>query len=175
MIGRTLALLDAITSGLAWLANLVAALVLVGMTALILTEIALRNLFLLSTHMTEEFVAYGLMAVVLLAAASALREGGLIRVDLVVDRLNPRARRWLEMVHAAVALAAILFLFRHAGATFQRRWRTGTVSWSPAEVPLWIPQGIALVGLAIFALALAVYLLRLMAGGPVLAPSQRIE
>jgi len=69
----------------------------------------------------------------------------------------------------------VLFLFRHAEATFQRRWLSGAVSWSPAEVPLWIPQGIALVGLAVFVLALAVYIVRLVAGGPVLAPGQRME
>jgi TRAP-type C4-dicarboxylate transport system permease small subunit len=160
---------------LAQVANVVAALVLMGMTGLIVLEIVLRNVFLTSTHLAEEFVGYGLSAVVFLALASALSEGSLIRVDLVVERLPSRARRIAEILIVLASLSAMLFLLRFVAATLERYWRTGAVSWTMAEVPLWIPQAVVLSGIVLFCLQLLAYLVRLLAGGQLVRTRQRVE
>jgi TRAP-type C4-dicarboxylate transport system permease small subunit len=166
---------DAAVGLLARLAALAAALVLMGMAGLILVEIVLRSAFARSTHITEEFVGYGMASIVFLAFAQALRDGTLIRVDLVLGRLPGRARQVVEIVIAAITLAAMLFVLRFVWASFGRYWRTGAISWSFAQVPLWIPQVIVVVGIAIFCLQLAAYLLRLLTGGPPLQDRASLE
>ena len=59
----------------------------------------------------------------------------------------------------------------------QRSWARNQVSETMAEVPLWIPYGVVLLGLALFCVQLLAYLLRLVAGGDPIAeqPSQASE
>lgn len=172
---RLHAVLDAVVERLALAAAAIAALVLMAMAGLIVVEIVLRSAFATSTHITEEFVAYGMASVVFLAFAHALREGAIIRVDLVIVRLPPRVRTLTEIVTVVVALATMLFLARFVWASFARYWRTGAISWSSAEVPLWIPQLVVFVGIAIFCLQLVAYLLRLLSGGPPLQDKASVE
>lgn len=167
--------LEGAVERLALAAAAFAALILMAMVGLIVVEIVLRSAFATSTHVTEEFVAYGMASVVFLAFAHALRAGALIRVDLVIVRLPHRVRIATEIATVITALATVLFLARFVWASFARYWRTGAVSWSSAEVPLWIPQLVVFVGIAIFGLQLVVYLLRLLTGGAPLQDKASVE
>lgn len=166
---------DRTANAIAFAAASLAALILIGMVVLIIVEIVLRNLFLQSTHITEEFVAYGLASLIFLAFAYALRQGALIRVDIVITRLPHRARVTLEVILVLVTLAVVVFLETFIFQTFLRHWNSGSVSWSTAQVPLWAPQLIVFVGIAIFCLQLVAYLLRLFATGRVVTTDVDLE
>jgi len=165
-------LLDRIIGAIAFLATLAAGVILVGMTGLIITEIFLRNVLQTSTGYSEEFVSYGLASIIFLAFAAAMREGSLIRVDLVISRLPTGARWGTEIALVTVTLCTMLFLTWFIWGSLARYWKTGAVSWSVAAIPLWIPHSVALFGIAIFCAALLVYLLRLILGEDVMRENQ---
>jgi TRAP-type C4-dicarboxylate transport system permease small subunit len=143
-------------------AAIVSAALLVAMALHILTEIVLRSFFASSTFVLDEFVGYGVAAMTFLSLGYALEDGSLIRVQLLLTRSPPPARRGLEALSAALTLALSLFLITHFWHSVSRNWSRGAVSQSIAEVPLWIPEGLVLLGLVLFALQLFAHLLRLL-------------
>jgi len=148
--------------GVSRAAAVVSAVLLVLMVLHILIEITLRSLFASSTFVLDEFVGYGVAAMTFLSLGYALETGSLIRVQLLLGRSAPRARRALEVLAAGLTLALTLFLIAYFWRSFARNWSRGAVSQSIAEVPLWIPEGLVLLGIALFALQLFAHLLRLL-------------
>jgi TRAP-type C4-dicarboxylate transport system permease small subunit len=145
----------------------VSIIVMIAMVVHIMVEIILRSFFATSTHVAEEFVGYGLAAVIYLALGHSLNQGGLIRVDLVLIRLPTRVRRLVEIVIILASFAAMLFVAYFVGRSVLRHYERGTVSWTIAEVPFWIPEGIVFLGIVLFQLQLVAYLLRILAGGAI--------
>lgn len=153
-------------------AAVVAALSLVGIVALIALEIVLRSVFSTSTFILDEFVGYGVAICVVWSMGYVLEHEQLIRVNLLLSRLSQRAQDVLTALSAfAVCLGSLglawMFWLRAA-----RAWSRGTVSSSIAAVPVWIPEGLMLVGLLIFALQLFSHGLRHLQGLPTPAPRE---
>ncbi len=152
--------------GLSRLAAGAAALALVGMVGMILYEIILRYFFSSSTFMLQEMVGYGVATCTFLALGYTLEHRGLIRVNVLLTRVGPGWRRVLEAVSAALTMGAIGMLIWFFWLRVTRHWTRGSVSSSIAEVPLWIPEGVLLLGLGIFWLQLFAYFLRQITGAP---------
>jgi TRAP-type C4-dicarboxylate transport system permease small subunit len=112
---------------------------------------------------------------IVLGLGHALQSGALVRVDLVLGKLGPGLRRWVEVALCLVTLALMGFLMRFFWISVQRAYERGTISMTRAATPIWIPEGIMLAGMAIFTFALAVYCLRLVLGGPLIRDSGHIE
>jgi TRAP-type C4-dicarboxylate transport system permease small subunit len=148
-------------------AAVVSAALLALMVLHILLEITLRSFFATSTFVLDEFVGYGVAAMTFLALGYALEEGSLIRVQLVLTRSPAPVRRGLEILGASLTLALSLFLIAYFWKSVSRNWSRGAVSQSIAEVPLWIPEGLVLFGILLFALQLFAHLLRLVWPTPV--------
>lgn len=144
----------------------IACLVLVGMVALILYEIILRYFFASSTFVLNEFIGYGVATCTFLALGYSLEHGSLIRVSVVIGRANGNFRRVLEVFCAALTMIVVGLLIWFFWLRVARHWVRGTTSSSIAEVPMWIPEGAVLLGLAVFWLQLFAYLLRQMADTP---------
>jgi TRAP-type C4-dicarboxylate transport system permease small subunit len=174
-MSRLAEMLFRVSAAISLAAGWVAALIMVGMTGLILTEIVLRSFFARSTHIVEEYVGYGLMTMIFLGLGHSLERGNLIRVDLVVDRLPHGARRALEVAIALVALAVVGFVAQYVWISMARKLELGTVSMTTAATPLWIPEAIVITGLAVFALQLVAYALRLLTGGALVDESASFE
>jgi TRAP-type C4-dicarboxylate transport system permease small subunit len=153
---------QAAVSGISRGAAVVSAAFLVLMVLHILLEIVLRSFFASSTFVLDEFVGYGVAAMTFLALGYALEEGALIRIQLLLTRSPPPVRRGLEIVAAGLTLALSLFLIAHFWHSVSRNWSRGAVSQSIAEVPLWLPEGLALLGITLFALQMFAHLLRLL-------------
>jgi TRAP-type C4-dicarboxylate transport system permease small subunit len=84
-------------------------------------------------------------------AAMTLRAGGHIRVTLVLARVTPATRRWMETVLAALGAAFTGYL---AVAMVNFTWRSfssGQVSIS-SESPLWVPQALVTFGIILLVL-----------------------
>ena len=72
----------------------------------------------------------------------------------------------LELFSVSLTLIVVgLITYYFWTKTFWRDLIRGTVSESIAEVPLWIPEIFALIGLLLFALQLTAMLVRLMVSG----------
>ena len=109
------------------------------------------------------------------ALAYALEEGALIRVNVVLSRLHGKARRGVEMVSVLATLGLTCFVAYYFWRDLSRNFTRGAVSESIAEIPLWIPQSLVFTGLALFAIQLFAYFLRLASGGPPISKDQVVE
>lgn len=154
-----------VASRLGRLAGHAAALLLVLMFLHTLVEIALRP-FGLSTFVLEEMLGYGVAAVAFLALALTLEDGGLVRVNLLLERLSrwPRARRAVELVAAGGTMIVTGMAIRAFGASVVRQYVRGYTSGTLADVPMWIPEGVLLLGLVLFWFQLVACSLRLVMG-----------
>lgn len=161
-------MIDRITTRIATGAAAIAAAIMTLMIGHILLEIVLRSFFDSSTYVLDEFVGYAVASMTFLTLAYALNDGSLIRVNLVLGRLKGKSRRWVEVGSSSLAFVVFAYILFFFFRSWIRNWDRGTVSGSIAEVPLWIPEGIVLIGLAIFVLQLFVYSLRTVMGGPLI-------
>lgn len=167
--------LDRISAALSLFAARVAAVILVGVTGLILTEIVLRSFFARSTHIVEEYVAYGLGTMIFLGLAEAMRIGALVRVDVVLGKLRPTARRWVEIGACAVTLAVMSFVVYYLSQRVGRDFARGTISMTKAATPMWIPNAVVCAGMVIFMLQVLVYMIGLFGRGKLIKDQGSIE
>ena len=111
-----------------------------------------------------DFTGFFLAAASFLALAHTLREGGHIRVTLVLSHLPEGLRKIAELWCLGLA----------AGITVYFGWYTGRLTWESytyhdlssgmIAVPLWIPQLGMLLGLVVLAIALVDELMAVLAG-----------
>lgn len=129
-----------------------AGFILMGITAFTLIEIALRVLLGSGTNVVVEFVGYSLAGMTFLAASSTMREGGFVRVSLVVERLPPPARRVCDAVCVVVTLASIGIAAWFIGADMWRSFQRGYETDSLFALPMWLPPLPLMIGVAVFLL-----------------------
>jgi TRAP-type C4-dicarboxylate transport system permease small subunit len=136
------------------------AVAIVLILVLVCIEVALRpfrSSLLVVKIPVDEVCGYLNAAAVFLGLAYTLREGGFIRVELLYERLRGnfrQAARWLIVGTGLVYVAVLLyFTVLHVMYLYQRDVRAVSV----IETPEWIPQSVAIVGLAVLGLQLAIY------------------
>ncbi len=149
---------------LSTLAVAAAVLILLGMTGLILTEVVLRTFFATSTHAADELVGYGVGGLSFLALGHALEKQSLIRMNLLISRLDAdgAARRAIEVVCALLGILSCSIAFFFFTRNVLRNYERGYVSETVAQVPLWIPETFVAIGLGVFVLQLISYLIRVL-------------
>lgn len=101
-----------------------------------------------------EISGFLLAAASFLALAYTLSVGGHIRVGLLVERLAPRPRRVVEALIGMLAAALALYACVAVARLAFKSWTYQDVSFGFVAVPLWMPQAVMALGLAIFAIAL---------------------
>lgn len=165
MLDRTAAFLDRLLAymdtGSHWLARAGGVLIL-ATVALVIVEILSRQLLGRSTAAATELSGYVLAISASWAFAYSLFRKAHIRIDVVYMQMPLTIRAVLD----AVALATLgLFCILVVGAAADVAWSSfqgGSRANTPLATPLWIPQGLWAVGLAWFAAAVTVLLLRVI-------------
>ncbi len=149
-------LLDAIEK-LARLDGWIGAGCLVALTALMLAEItvrALSNVFPsvpADIPVAWEYSSYLMAACFTFGAAMTLRAGGHIRVTLVLARVQPGARRLLEVFASLAAMMFTGFLALAMVRFTLSAYERGQTSIS-SDTLLWIPQSVVAFGMVLLAL-----------------------
>ncbi len=134
-------------------AGMLAMLLIIYITGHILLEIVMR-LFGTSTFVLDEFIGYAVATMTFLGLGYALERGSLVRVNVLLDRI-PERWHWLpDLVSTLLALAAFSWLAWYWGQNVWRSYQRGTLSETLAETPLWIPEGMVLVGMLLLCLTL---------------------
>lgn len=138
--------------------GIVAALVILAMTALIVTDVALRNLspFFLRSPLvirgSVELTEYALFLTTMMAAPWLLRHGRHIRIDVLLIRL-PRIAGWIaELVCDLVGLSLSILLAFYSIRSTLRSADAGTLIVKDYIIPEWWvqwPLGLMFVLLAI--------------------------
>ncbi len=145
------------------------------MTLLILAEILLRTFFDKSTLIASEYSGYTLAAMIYLGLGFSFRQGAHIRITFLRERLKGWALHLLEVgctaIGAILCVLSTVFLLEMVQTSYHR----GATAYTVAETPLWVPQAIILVGLAIMTLQVLAYLLFLLLRGPGAVESRAVN
>jgi len=111
-----------------------------------------------------DFTGFFLAAATFLALAYALREGGHIRVTLLLGRLPARAQHRFEIAVVAIALAMSAYASWFIILLVYESFEYGDRSSGMVSVPLWLPQLPVAFGLIILTIALLDELVGLLRG-----------
>ncbi len=149
--------------------ELVCGVCLLSMIVLIGAEAICRNLLGFSLEVADELGGYLLVAAGFLSLPVAQAYGAFHQVELVQNRLRPRARLLLQLVFEVAALAGCLLLAWQLVRLEIGTYRSGDVAPTLLATPLWIPRLAMPVGMALLCITLlrtASLRLRLLAGTP---------
>jgi TRAP-type C4-dicarboxylate transport system permease small subunit len=144
-------------------AEFISAVLLWLIFAVLLTELALRNLFTQSLAGSWEVAAFIMSAMFYLGLAPALRADSHVRVLMLSSALKGLPAKLLEAIVLVLALAvsgyasvALVNLSLTSLARSSKSWEL--------SLPLALPQAFVALGMAIFACAFAARLVLLLAG-----------
>ena len=146
LIVRALARFGAILAGLA----------LAGIVILISAEMASRLFFGRSFGEAWVFSTYLLAVAMFCGLAHAAGGEGHIRVELLASRLSPSAARRLDGIVSLLGTAIAGLLTFALGRLAWRSFASGTVSFTPDQTPLFLPQSLVAAGAGLLALQLLV-------------------
>lgn len=140
-----------------------AAICLISIALLTLAQVIGRAIGVMIID-AGEIAGYAMAASIFLALAYTLREGGHIRVSLLLSHVGPRFRRGLE-IWCLLAFSAMAVFLCYASINFVHDSYTfGDVSTGMIVMPLWIPQLPMAIGIGLLALALIQETVRVIAG-----------
>jgi TRAP-type C4-dicarboxylate transport system permease small subunit len=114
----------------------------------------------------DDFVAWCMAATAFLGLAHTFRHGEMIRVGLLIDRLEGRTKRIVEIVALLIGTGFTGFFAWHAAVMTFQSFQFHDMSQGVIAVPLWIPQLGYSGGLVILFIAFVDELIHVLRGCP---------
>jgi TRAP-type C4-dicarboxylate transport system permease small subunit len=143
--------------------GLLSGLCIVIITSLLLAQIVGR-LFGFIVPSAEDFAGYALAASTFLGLAYTFREGGHIRVTLLIQRFSPVPRKIQEGAILILSLALLSYLSYACCYMVYESYIYEEVSYGYIPVPLWIPQLPVAIGVIALNLAILDALISVLGG-----------
>jgi TRAP-type C4-dicarboxylate transport system permease small subunit len=150
-------LIETVSSGPSPIENgseVLCALFLMAMIVLIGTEAIARNVFATSLQVTDEIGGYLLVAMTFLSMSVAEAHGAFHRVELIQARVGKPMRMISQIVFDLMSLGASALITWQLTRLTLNSWRAEDVAPTPLQTPLWFPQSIMAIGMALLCLAL---------------------
>ncbi len=119
----------------------------------------------LSISSYGDFTGFFLAAASFFALAYTLRQGGHIRVSLVIQTLSPRWRHFIEIWCVLLCLLVSGYFAFYLALLVHESFIYNDLSSGIIAVPIWIPQSAVLAGVVVLGIAFADELFTLLAGG----------
>jgi TRAP-type C4-dicarboxylate transport system permease small subunit len=138
--------------GLARLMGACAGWLFIGCACFITFDVIARRFFGFSTQSSIELSGYMLAIGITWGLASALEGRAHVRIDVLIQRVPAGIRRYLHWIALAMLAVFAGFLVYGAWQTFAESWEFKATDNSLIKTPLIIPQGLWLIGLAVFSL-----------------------
>ncbi len=121
----------------------------VMLVATMFIEVVRREVFSYSSIWGEEIVRYSFIYLAWIGASAAVKERGHIRIDVIMEYLNPRLKALLYMfgdiIMAVVAIVALYWSYEAVHVS----WKFGSVTHGLRVSQVWflsaVPLGFALV------------------------------
>lgn len=123
-----------------------------GLSFLIVTEILGRKLFNVSIQGVDEIGGYVVAIVGTFGMALASAHRAHTRIDIVVSRLRPMAATTANLIAYLTLAIGASFMAYMAWTTLAESIEFKSVSSTPLQTPLWIPQLLWFAGLVVFSL-----------------------
>ena len=114
----------------------------------------------------DDFVSWCMAATAFLGLAHTFRSGEMIRVGLLIDRLDARVRHVAEIAALLIGSGFIGFFALNAVRMTYDSWRLFDMSQGVIAIPLWIPQLGYSGGLVILLTAFIDELIHVVRGNP---------
>lgn len=144
--GATPPLAVRIQSRIADALGVVAGVALLLMVALLTVHILRRWLTGTGIRGAGEMSQYLMIALVYCGLAMTLRDGGFLRVDLLLSRLPDRVGAVVSTLVRLLSLAFMVLLTWRTWALMAQSFERGVDSIGVLRLPLWIPQSIVVLG-----------------------------
>ena len=146
-----------------------AGIILISMTAYTIIEIVRRTLFGTASNVLTEFVGYGLAAMTMLAASQTMRDGGLIRVNILLQFASPRVRQVLDVFCLLCGMFVLGLAAYYVWLDMQRSFTRGYETDSLIQLPLWLPPLGLFIGMVAFLLNMTALLVLVLTKQAVLS------
>ena len=134
---------------------------------MILWEVFFRYVFTSPTIWAEELARFFQIWALYIAAASVLRDGSMIRIGLLIDRLGPPWRAIAEIFSLAVVAAFSAVACWYGAKIALNSWEVGRMSGTMLNVPHWMTEIAIPAGFAILFLQALVQIARILRGEPI--------
>lgn len=145
-----------LTEGLAVLAGWA----LLGLSIAIVVEVVLRKAFRTSLQGVDELGGYLFAVTATVGFAYALFTRSHIRIDVLLRTLPPPAKAVADVIALLLLNFFVWMLLWRAVAVAWQSWSFNAMAVSPLETPLYIPQALWALAMALFAVAAAVSAIR---------------
>jgi TRAP-type C4-dicarboxylate transport system permease small subunit len=133
------------------LCQLICAVAIVALAAIVLTEIVTRNLFNFSFQISDEVGGYIVVGLTFLALPVCQARQAYHHVMFIQVRLPRRAREVLNLGFDLLSLAFCLVLVWQLAWQTIQTWQSGDIAPTLLATPLWIPQAVMPLGCVILA------------------------
>lgn len=143
-----------------------------GLAFLVAFEVLARKLFNFSTEGVDEIGGYVVAIMAAFGFTYALMQRAHTRIDIFLKYLPVSLQAWLHFAAMLTMSGFAGFMVWRAYATLVESIGYRSVSSTPLQTPLWLPQSLWVAGLALFALvsiAGAIHAFRLAIRDPRLA------
>ena len=141
--------LGLLADNLAGWGGIVAGLGILSLTGIMVFGTLVRYVFNRPNIFVDEISAYLLVMVTFMGLAYTAKVGGHVSVTVFTGRLPAKIGRRLQLATGVLRLIFIAVLLWGASVTVWNAYKLGTVSFTPLEVPLVVPQIVMPIGLAI--------------------------
>ncbi|MCH9670633.1 MAG: TRAP transporter small permease [Gammaproteobacteria bacterium] len=131
-----------------------------GLSILIVAEILLRKFANFSVQGVDEIGGYVVAITGTFGMALAAYQRAHTRIDVMLVRLPVFVQAILNLVAYVCLATSASFMAYMAWSTLSESLDFGSVSQTPLQIPLWIPQLLWLLGLIVFCLTALVMALR---------------
>ena len=153
-------LLDGLYKG----ARFLAALNLIAILGLIVMQMAARwtgEVFAGAPN----YAGYAMAGASFLAFASAFNHGAHIRVSILLNALNKKYARYLEIWCFLIASSVMWYFSFYAAKFTYWSWKFNDISQGQDKTHLWMPQSLMVLGAVIFAIAITDHFVHLIFHG----------
>lgn len=130
------------------------------MMVLIIAEVISTQIFNYSLPYVLEYSEYLIPIIVFWGASYTLSVGGHVRADIFFRRLSDNAREWFILIGFVLGLIFLVVVLRQMSQVAYLSIKYGRLSYYSSPSPIGPPQLFATIGLALFAVQLAVEICR---------------
>lgn len=130
-----------------------AAAFLVGIGVLMLAQIIGRELGY-QVRGADDLTAWFCAASAFLPLAHTFKRGELVRVGLLLERLQPAARRRAELISLCIAAVFVGYMAVSVTRFVYRSWELNDIAQGMLPLPLWVPQSSFAIGVTVLLIAI---------------------
>jgi TRAP-type C4-dicarboxylate transport system permease small subunit len=116
---------------------MVAGVLLCALAALVCMDVTVRTFKLFPTPWTLDIAQYMLYAITFLGAPWVLREDGHIAIEIFVERMPPRTRRWVARFSNTLGAVVCALLVYYSGRALWRSYTANNLVYQTFVFPEW--------------------------------------